>query len=81
MERLFSMQLDEKENVIRQQQATIQELRIQLTGDSRSMQSRIDELGERLRNCERERNDLRTRLAIELRNLSVNKESLLSKQR
>ena len=68
VERLFKLQVDEKEGVIRQQQTTIQELRVQLNSDQRSMQSKIDDLHDRMRHCERERNDLRTRLAAELRN-------------
>jgi len=77
VERIVQMQLEEKENVIRVQQATIQDLRVQITGDSRAMGARIDELGEKLRNCERERNDLRTRLAQELRMFQGSKEDLL----
>lgn len=63
VERLVSLQLDEKEGVIRQQQVTIQELRVQITNEQRSYQSKCDDLNDKLRSCERERNDLRTRLA------------------
>ena len=36
VERLVNLQLDEKEGVIRQQQVTIQELRVQITNEQRS---------------------------------------------
>lgn len=54
---------------------------MQLTADARSMQNRIDELNDKLRGIERERNDLRTRLANELRNYQLSKEELMSKNR
>jgi len=79
LERLIHMQLEEKENVIRQQQASIQELRVQITNEQRAMGARNDELAEKLRNCERERNDLRTRLAQELRVFQGSKDDLLFK--
>ena len=81
LERLFHVQLDEKEGVVRQQQATIQDLRVQLTADARSMQNRIDEVNDKLRVIERERNDLRTRLAAELRSYQISKEELSQKLR
>ena len=81
LERLFHNQLEEKEGVVRQQQSTIQELRVQLTGDTRNMQNRIDELNDKMRVIERERNDLRTRLAAELRNYQISKEELSQKNR
>ena len=40
---------------------------MQLTSDARNLQGRNDDLAERLRHCERERNDARTRLAADLR--------------
>ena len=79
MESLFSRQLEEKEKVIRQQQMCIQELRMQLTSDQRSSQVRTDELSERLRHCERERNDARTRLAGDLRKYQIHKDELVDR--
>mmetsp|Transcript_30654 Transcript_30654/g.40790 ORF Transcript_30654/g.40790 Transcript_30654/m.40790 type:complete len:285 (+) Transcript_30654:1295-2149(+) len=43
------------------------------------MGQRNDELNERIRNCEVERNDLRTRLASELRGYQGNKQELVNK--
>lgn len=43
------------------------------------MGQRNDELNDKLRNCEIERNDLRTRLASELRNYQGNKQDLVNK--
>lgn len=54
---------------------------MQLTSDQRALQSKNDDLGAKLRNCERERNDLRTRLAAELRNYQVSREELLNRQK
>ena len=48
-----------------------------MTADSRGMQALNDELADKLRSCERDRNDLRTRLATELRNYQIEKEELL----
>ena len=45
------------------------------------MQSRVDDLGGKLRTCERERNDLRTRLAGELRTYQLAKDELHQKIR
>ena len=45
------------------------------------MQIRIDELNDKMRVVERERNDLRTRLAGELRNYQISKEELSQKNR
>ena len=79
VDRLYKMQLEEKENVIRRQQETIQELRVQITQEQRMMANRNDELTEKLRNCEIERNDLRTRIASEMRNYQGNKQELVTK--
>ena len=43
------------------------------------MQSRIDEVNDKMRIVERERNDLRTRLASELRSYQLSKEELMQK--
>ena len=81
LNRLFQLQLDEKERLIREQQAAIQDLRVQLNAEGRIFSSRAEELNEKLRNAERERNDLRTRLANDMRNAQMSKDDLLEKHR
>ena len=50
-----------------------------MTSDQRSSQVRTDELSERLRHCERERNDARTRLAGDLRKYQIHKDELVDR--
>jgi hypothetical protein len=47
---------------------------MQLSTEQRSSQNRFDDLNEKLRSCERERNDIRTRLAAELRSYQLGRE-------
>ena len=56
-------------------------MRVQLNGDSRNMQTRIDDLGDKLRGCEIERNDLRTRLAADMRTNQLSMEEMNQKLR
>ena len=52
---------------------------MQITQEQRILGQRNDELNDKLRNCEIERNDLRTRLASELRSYQGNKQDLVNK--
>ena len=52
-----------------------------MNAEGRIFSSRAEELNEKLRNAERERNDLRTRIANELRNNQMSKDDLLEKTR
>ena len=52
-----------------------------MNAEGRIFSSRAEELNEKLRNAERERNDLRTRLANDMRNAQMSKDDLLEKHR
>ena len=52
-----------------------------MNAEGRIFSSRAEELNEKLRNAERERNDLRTRLANDMRNSQMSKDDLLEKHR